>query len=297
MLKHGKVIGGIVFAIVLLCVLAWVSKDATLAVLDPKGTISAEQKQLLLFAVFLSVFVVIPVFALTIFISVRYREGNKKADYKPDWDHSKKLELIWWGVPIALIAILSVVTWRTSHSLDPFKPLASDKQPLVIQAVSLQWKWLFIYPEQNVAAVNFVQLPLDRPVRFEITSDAPMNSLWIPQLGSQIYAMSGMSTQLNLMATEPGDFYGMSSNLSGSGFSGMHFTARASSEADFGAWVRDTRQAHDRLSLTTYQTLTEPSQNNPVHLYSSVDEGLYDTIVMQYMGHMGAHQHTHEAMQ
>ena len=272
-------------AVVIIAVCVYLLRDASIPVLQPRGEIGQRQYELLLFAAILSLVVVIPVFALTIFIVMKYRAGApKKAQYAPEWDHDKRLEFVWWGIPILLIIVLSIVTWRTSHTLDPYKPLASDKKPLTIQVVALQWKWLFIYPEQGIASVNLTQFPVDRPIRFQITSDAPMNSFWIPQLGGQIYAMSGMSTLLNLQANTAGDYRGVSANISGKGFSGMVFTARASTEADFGAWVRDVHQAPHRLSIATYHDLAMPSQDNPVSYYGSIDANLYDTIVMSYMG-------------
>lgn len=283
MLKKLKIWG--VVSVVVVAVSAFLLRHYSFAVLQPKGEIGQRELDILLFAAGLSLLVVVPVFVLTFYIVWKYR-ADKKSTYLPDWDHSRSLEAVWWAVPIILIGILSVITWRTSYSLDPFKPIASDKKPLIIQVVALQWKWLFIYPEQNVASVNFAQIPVDTPVQFEITSDAPMNAFWIPQLGGQIYAMSGMSSHLNLIANQLGDFTGVSANISGKGFSGMHFVTRASTESDFGAWVRDAKNASQRLSLATYNDLAQPSQDNPVSVYSSVDTGLYDMIVAKYMSPM-----------
>ena len=181
----------------------------------------------MIFAALLSLVVVIPVFAMTIYIVWRYRESNQKAKYSPDWDHNSKVETIWWLIPTLLIVVLSVVTWNSSHSLDPFKPIKSSVKPLRVQVIALQWKWLFIYPEQGVASTNILELPVDRPINFEVTADAPMNSFWIPQLGGQIYAMAGMSTQLHLMASEAGTYAGASANLSGKGFAKMKFDTKA----------------------------------------------------------------------
>ena len=274
--------------VVAIGLLAFLMKGSTIAVLQPRGEVAERQLELLIFTTALSLVVVIPVFILTIYIVAKYRADNpKKASYKPDWDHSKKFEAIWWGIPILLIGILSVVTWRTSHSLDPYKPLASNRKPLTVQVVALQWKWLFIYPEQNIASLNVAPIPVDTPILFKITADAPMNAFWVPQLGSQIYAMSGMSSQLNLQANQIGDFRGVSSNLSGSGFADMSFTVKATAESDFRAWVRDTQKVNNRLSYATYQALAQPSVESKPNSYSSVDYGLYDTIVMNYMAHGG----------
>lgn len=275
--------------------LAVLLSGKTIAVLAPRGEIAARQLDLIIFAALLSMAVVIPVFILTIYIVVKYRDKpGRKARYKPNWDHSGALEFVWWGVPILLISILSVVTWRTSHTLDPYKPLASGK-PMVIQVVALQWRWLFIYPEQNIATVNVVSVPVNQPVRFEITADAPMNAFWIPQLGSQIYAMAGMSTQLNLMADQAGTYSGVSSNISGTGFANMRFTINAGSTDDFNNWLDTAKQSNKRLSYATYSDLAKPSNDTNTIAYSSVDNDLYDTIVMKYMGH-GGHSYVHNNM-
>lgn len=270
-----------------------------LAVLTPKGTIAAEQRDLINFATILSFFVVIPVFILTFYIAWKYRAGNTSAKYSPDWDGNKKLEFTWWAIPCAIILVLAVITWTSTHQLDPFKPLESSKKPVTIQVVALQWKWLFIYPEQNVASVNFFQIPEDTPINFEITSDAPMNSFWIPQLGGQVYAMSGMKTQLHLMADEPGDYGGSSANLSGDGFAGMRFVAKASSEKEFQDWVNTTKKANKRLSKEEYVALAAPSRDNQPAQYSEIADDLYNKVIMKYMepGHELEglqHAHTHD---
>lgn len=250
-------------------------------VLNPKGVIARDERDLIIFTVLLSLLVLVPVFVMTFVIAWKYREGNTKAEYKPDWDHNAAAETLWWGIPTLIIVVLSVVTWTTSHSLDPHKPLSSQ-QPLKIQVVALDWKWLFIYPEQRVASVNYVQIPVDRPVQFEITSNGPMNSFWIPQLGSQIYAMAGMSTRLNLEADTAGDYRGSSANLSGQGFAGMTFTARAGSDAELDAWLAGTQSSNTRLDMQSFKTLAQPSKNNPVTTYASVSPGLYNNIQAQF---------------
>lgn len=255
----------------------------TVQVLDPKGTIGHQERQLMFFALSLSLIVVVPVFVMLFWFAWRYREGNpKKTRYSPDWDHSVLLESVWWLVPTILITILSVVAWRSSHALDPFKPLPGNK-PLTIQVIALDWKWLFIYPEQNIATVNYVQLPLDRPVNFRITADAPMNSFWIPQLGGQIYAMPGMSTQLHLKATHAGEYHGSSANISGEGFAGMTFTAKAASTDEFDHWVTSVKKSPNKLSFQNYDRLAEASTNNPPAFYSKAEPKLYDIVIMKYM--------------
>ena len=257
--------------------------NLSIPVLEPRGAIGHKERNLILLAFGLCMIVVIPVYVMLASFAWKYRAGNKSARYEPDFDHSRLLESLWWGIPFTIIAILAVITWRSSSELDPFKSLVSAKPPMTIQVVSLQWKWLFIYPQQNVASVNFVQFPANTPVDFEITSDAPMNSLWIPQLGGQIYAMSGMSTHLHLVADKVGDYYGSSANISGQGFAGMHFTARASSESGFNDWLAKVRQSPSQLSQGAYNRLAQPTQNNPVSYYASASSGLYSGIVNKFI--------------
>ena len=282
----------LVLAILLLLSLA-VSflSDKNIAVLNPKGVIANEQYRLIIISTLLMLIVVIPVFVMTFWFSYKYRAGNKKAKYSPDWDHSNLVEFTWWAVPSAIIVVLSVITFKSTYALDPRKPLNSDKKPLTVQVVALDWKWLFIYPEQNIASVNYLQIPRDTPIKFEITADAPMNSFWIPQLGGQIYAMAGMNRQLNLVANEVGTFDGSSANLSGEGFAGMRFKAVASNEVGFQQWVTKTKLSSNKLTLATYKELAGPSKDNPPTFYSSVDENLYDYVVMQYMQPMRGMKH------
>lgn len=258
-------------------------RSADIAVLNPKGIIADKERHLMYIVLLLGITVVIPVFMLLFAFAWRYREGNTTAKYTPDWDHNRFAETIWWGFPCAIILILSIITWNTSHDLDPFKPLASTTKPITIQVIALQWKWLFIYPEQRIASVNYVQFPKSTPVNFYITADAPMNSFWIPQLGGQVYAMAGMTTQLHLMATDAGTFKGSSANLSGRGFADMRFTAQASSTSDFRDWVNRVKQSPTRLSAAEYQKLASPSEGNKQSQYSWGEQDLYDTVVMKYM--------------
>lgn len=289
--KKYKIIFGVLLGVVLLAITVAYLRTVNIEVFNPKGSIAEKQRNLIIFASVLSLLVVVPVYTLLFSFVVKYRETNKKATYTPDWDHNRTYETIWWGVPIAIILLLSVVTWNSTHALDPYKPLVSDEKPLEVQVVALQWKWLFIYPEQHVATVNYAQIPTDRPVRFTITSDAPMNSLWIPQLGGQIYAMSGMSTQLNLIADEAGSYNGSSANISGEGFAGMRFKVNATPEDEFNNWVEWAQQGQDYLGDEAYALLAKPSQNNWPTTYAPVKDDLYDTILAKYMLHSDVHHH------
>lgn len=255
--------------------------------LQPAGEIGQKQLDLILFALGLSLIVVIPVFSMTILIVWRYRETNKKAKYSPEWDSNKLLEAVWWGIPAALIIIIGSVIWTSTYALDPYKSISSPQPTLNIQVVAMDWKWLFIYPEQGIASVNYLQVPKNTPVRFQITSDGPMNSFWIPQLGGQIYAMPGMETRLNLIANKDGDFRGSSANLSGQGFAGMSFTARSGSNLDFQNWINIAKISGASLDHNAYYNLSKPSKNNKVTYYSSVDKDLFDQIIMKYMAPAG----------
>ncbi len=257
--------------------------QGSIAVLSPQGIIGKKQSDLLILSIYLMLIVVVPVFLMTILIVWKYRASRNHSDFDPGFTHSTKAELIWWGVPFIIILILSVLTWKGSHELDPFKPLESEVEPLTVQVVALQWKWLFIYPEQKIAAVNFFQFPEKTPVHFEITSDAPMNSFWIPALGGQIYAMAGMKSQLYLMADAPGNYRGLSANISGDGFSGMNFVAKASSEAEFQEWVQALQASSRVLDRSSYEELAEPSAYVPESFYRLGDRSLFDWVIMKYM--------------
>ncbi|MCH9631688.1 MAG: Cytochrome bo(3) ubiquinol oxidase subunit 2 [Chlamydiae bacterium] len=250
-------------------------------VLNPKGFIGIKERNLILTAAGLMMIVIIPVFILTLVFSWKYRDGNTKAKYTPEWEHSYVAESVWWGVPFVIILILAVITWKSSHELSPFKPIQSENTPIEIQAVALEWKWLFIYPDQGIATVNYIQFPVDTPINFEITADAPMNSFWIPQLGGQIYAMPAMRSKLHLIANEEGEYKGRSSNFSGEGFSGMTFVAKASSSDEFQTWTSEAKRSPN-LDFNQYEELVERSSNNPVALYKLSDANLFDQILMKY---------------
>lgn len=257
--------------------------NLSIPILEPRGVIAHKERNLILIAVGLCATVVIPVYAMLIGFAWKYRAGNKNARYEPEFDHSRLFESLWWGIPFTIIAILAVIAWRSSHDLDPFKPLISATPPMTVQVISLQWKWLFIYPQQGVASVNYLRIPVNTPINFEITSDAPMNSFWIPQLGGQIYAMSGMSTELHLMATQTGHFYGESANISGDGFAGMHFITEATNYSNFMTWAAQTKTQRSNLNLSAYNNLVKPSQNNSVAYYGSVSNGLYSYVVNKFV--------------
>jgi cytochrome o ubiquinol oxidase subunit 2 len=249
-----------------------------ISVLVPKGYIGIEERNLLLIIQAIMLLVIIPVYLFTFIFSFKYNSHNKNAKYDPDLIDNYVAECFWWGIPTVLTIAIGILTYIKTDQLDPYKPIPSDKKPMTIQVVALQWKWLFLYPEEGIASVNFLQFPVGTPIRFEITADAPMNSFWIPHLGGQIYAMPGMKTLLHLIADQEGDYRGSSANLSGAGFSGMNFIAKASTEEEYRAWVREARRG-ERIA---YEELAKPSTDNPVELYQSRDD-LFDQIIMKYM--------------
>jgi len=254
-----------------------------ITVIFPEGIVGTDERNLLLIIQALMLVIVLPVYILTFVFSWKYNANNPKGSYDPDLVDNTAAEFIWWGVPLILTAIVSVLTWVKTHQLDPFKPLESDRKPLTVQVIALQWKWLFLYPEQQVASLNFLQIPVDTPIRFEITADAPMNSFWIPDLGGQIYAMPKMKTILNLMASNTGDFRGSSANISGEGFASMHFITRSSTDEDFQKWITEAKESSQKLDFKSYNQLTSPSQGNPATTYSLQDTHLFEQIINKYM--------------
>jgi cytochrome o ubiquinol oxidase subunit 2 len=231
------------------------------AMLDPKGIIAADEMKLMLTAIGLMSLVVVPVIFLTFLFAWRYRESNTKAAYLPNWTHNTVLEIIWWSIPCIIILILGAMTWTSTHKLDPYKPIFGTSKPLVIQAISLEWRWLFIYPEQHIATINFLQIPENVPVEFYITAEGPMNSFQIPQLGGQIYAMAGMQTKLNLIGNSIGDYRGFAANFSGDGFSEMKFITRVSTMDEFNAWVKKVKTSPEKLTINAYMHLALSNNN------------------------------------
>jgi len=255
----------------------------SMEVLSPKGDIGMQERTLILTALGLMLIVVVPVIVMTLAFAWRYRSTNTKATYAPKWAHSTAIEVVVWTVPCIIVSILAVIAWRTSHTLDPYRPLDSNVKPITVEAVSLDWKWLFIYPDYGVASVNELAMPVNVPVNFKITSDTVMNSFFIPQLGSQIYAMAGMETKLHLIANEAGNYEGLSANYSGEGFSDMHFQAIATTQQGFDDWIKKAKAGSGDLTMATYEMLAKPSMRLPVTYYSNVSPDLFGGIVHKYM--------------
>ena len=255
--------------------------------LNAAGDVARQQGNLIWIATALMLLIIVPVICLTVLFAWRYRK-NANAVYQPEWDHSTRLELLIWGAPLLIIIVLGLVTWISTHKLDPYRPLeridaqrkiAPGTEPLTVQVVALDWKWLFIYPKQGIATVNELVTPVDVPVRFKLTSSTMMNSFYIPALAGQIYAMPGMDTTLNAVLNKPGTYEGFSANYSGAGFSHMRFKYHGVSEADFDAWVAKTRSAGGQLDGDAYLALEKPSEKEAVRRYGAVTPKLYDAIV------------------
>ncbi len=250
--------------------------------LDPKGLVAAEDRHLFVIVVLLMLIVVVPVIVLTPFFAWRYRRRNGQAVYRPNWDFSWTLEILIWGGPALIVAVLGVMLWTETHQLDPYRALSSDQAPLEVQVVGLDWKWLFIYPDDHIATVNELAIPENRPIHLSITSDTVMQSLMIPQLAGQIYAMAGMKTQLNLIARESGTFTGENTQYNGTGFHKQRFKTIALSARDFEDWLKQVRASGQALDDAAYRQLSLKSTMAQPLLFSSVDDGLFAGIVGKY---------------
>lgn len=275
-----------------------------LLVLDPAGDVARQQGRLIVVSTVLMLLIIVPVIVLTLLFAWRYRESNREAVYDPDWDHSTQLELVIWAAPLLIIIALGAITWISTHTLDPYRPLARldaqrpiapGTEPLVVEVVAMDWKWLFLYPEQGIATVNEMAAPVDRPIRFRITATSVMNAFYVPALAGMIYAMPGMETTLHAVINQPGDHEGFSANYSGAGFSKMRFRFRGLDDAGFAQWVQQARAGGTELSREAYLQLERPSEREPVRRYARVAGGLYDAVVqrcvepgrpcMQHAGH------------
>ena len=254
------------------------------AVLDPAGDVALQQRNLIYASTGLMLLIIVPVMILTVLFAWHYRKGNARATYDARFDHSTSLELVIWSAPLLIIIALGALTWSSTHLLDPFRPLdrvaagrpvAAGVRPLHVQVVALDWKWLFIYPEQGIASVNELALPIDRPVRFDITSTNMMNTFYAPTLAGMVYAMPGMRSTLHAVLNRPGDYDGLSANYSGAGFSDMHFRLRGLAAADFDRWVAETKASGRTLPIATYLRLEKPSEKVPAIRFAAVEPGLF----------------------
>jgi cytochrome o ubiquinol oxidase subunit 2 len=252
--------------------------------LEPSGPITRSIDDLFWITVALMSIIMIPVFSMTAGFIWKYRASNSKAAYAPNWDSPIWLEWLVWLFPALIVLILAIMTWIYTHRLDPYRPQEASAPPVVIQVIALDWKWLFIYPEQNVAVVNELTLPINRPIAFKITSNTVMNSFFIPRLGGQIYAMAGMETQLHLLADKLGRYFGENIQYSGRGFPYQSFEASVTTPQDFDTWVKKVGQSSQTLDLATFNGLSKPSVSHPVVYYASVSPDLFKQVIDQFIG-------------
>ncbi len=253
-------------------------------VLEPKGPIADKEFRLLVTITSIMLIVVIPVFVLLFYVVWRYREDNpRRGKYVPEWEHSRLLEGLWWIIPAILITIVSVISWHATYALNPYNPIPSKNKAIDIQVISMDWKWLFIYPRQHIASVNLFEMPVNTPVHFYLTSDAPMNAFWLPQLSGQIFTMAGMQTQLYIMANVKGSYVGRSANISGIGFASMQFTAKAVSNKSFNIWVNNKRNSSPKLTIAAYKALDRPSSYVAPRYYSDPAKGLFIDVIGKYI--------------
>ena len=259
-----------------------------LVVLSPSGDIASQESHLLVVATCLMLIIIVPVILLTILFAWRYRASNQEAKYDPEWNHSTVLELIIWGAPLLIIIALGLITWITTHTLDPYRPLdrisaeqvlPADVKPITVEVVALDWKWLFIYPDLGIASVNELVAPVNVPIHFKITASNVMNSFYVPALAGQIYAMPSMQTQLHAVINQPGRYDGFSANYSGAGFSNMRFAFLGLPRTDFDNWVKATKSNRDELTRQAYLTLEKPSIKEPVHYYGTVAPDLFKAVI------------------
>lgn len=261
-----------------------------IGVLNPKGVIAFEQRKLFFDTLALMLIVVIPVIIMSFTFVYHYQVSHRVEDYKPNWSHSYFLESLWWGIPCAIVLVLAILTWKKTYELDPFHQIPGhDLPPVVIQVIALPWKWLFIYPQQDIATINYLMIPVGQQVEYWITSDnAAMSAFFIPQLGSQIYAMAGMGTRLHLVANQPGTYDGLNTQFNGEGFSGMHFTVYAVEPEKMQPWFDEVKKSPNRLTAATYSDLLNPSIGDAPKFFSGIEPNLFQTVIATYQNTFGA---------
>ncbi|WP_083901281.1 ubiquinol oxidase subunit II [Azospirillum sp. B4] len=262
----------------LLSVLTGVA-GCTSGILDPQGPVASAELTILINSLGIMLAIVVPTILATLGVAWWFRAGNTRAQHRPDWEYSGRIEMVVWAIPAMTVLLLGGIGWVSSRDLDPPKPLASSAPTLRVQVVSLDWKWLFIYPDQGIASINHVVVPAGAPVRFELTSDGVMNSFFVPQLGSQIYTMPGMVTRLHLQADKPGRYPGISAQFSGAGFPDMRFTLEAVSRRDFDAWVAAAQGRGETLDADAFRRLTKASRADQPRTFRAIDPRLFNAVV------------------
>jgi cytochrome o ubiquinol oxidase subunit II len=264
---------------VLLLVSAAALSGCSEGVLDPKGPVAAAERLILFDSLGIMLAIVIPTVLATLAVAYWFRASNRRAGYQPEFAYSGRLELLVWSIPLMTVLLVGSVAWIGAYDLDPPKPIPSSAKPVMVQVASLDWKWLFVYPEEGVASVNHLTIPVGTPVSFELTSSGVMNSFFVPQLAGQIYTMAGMVTHLNLQADHSGTYRGMSANFSGEGFADMHFNVDAVTPEVFAEWVASTRSSGPVLDAQAYAALVEPSKAVAPFTYRSIAPGLFTSIL------------------
>lgn len=264
-------------------------QGSTKGMLDPKGFIALHERKLFFDTLALMLIVVLPVIVMSFTFVYHYQVSHRIRDYKPNWSHSYFLESLWWGIPCAIIVVLAFLTWKRTHQLDPNNQIIGrTEKPMQIQVIALPWKWLFIYPEQHIASVNYLVIPVGQQVEYLITTDnVPMSAFFIPQLGSQIYTMTGMQTRLFLVADKPGDFEGMNTMFNGDGFSDMHFVAHAAMPDEMNKWFADMKKSPDHLTEAAYNELLKPTVGDKPKFYSEASDQLFENVMHLYMNSTG----------
>jgi len=253
-------------------------------IVHPKGIVAQNELELIVANILLMMLIILPTYIALFVVVWKYCLKSDAASYDPDHTYGAMGELAMWGVPSIVVLVMGVVTWNATHKLNPYKPLDSDLKPLLVQVVALNWKWLFIYPEQGIATLNTLHLPERTPIHFRLTADgSPMNSFWIPQLSGQIYAMTGMSTQLYVMADAEGEYVGRAVEINGEGYADMTFPVKSSSTEDFEKWVAEVKKSSLHLTPENYDELVKPKVNKSHLFYSEVEDNFYEHIVHKYM--------------
>lgn len=281
------------FLLMITCCLAMLSlmgcKENFVGILNPKGLVAFHERKLLFDTLALMLIVVLPVIIMSLTFVYYYRVSHHVSDYKPNWGHSFFLESIWWGIPCVIIVVLAILTWKKTYELDPFRQISGSSQPpLLIQAIALPWKWLFIYPEQNIATINYLQIPIGRQVEFWMTTDnVPMSALFIPQLGSQIYAMAGMRTRLHLIPNAIGTFDGLNTQYNGDGFSDMHFAVHVVEVEQMLPWINEIKTLSPPLTDDSYRELLVPSMGDKPKFFSGVTLNLFENVLLIYQKTFG----------
>ncbi len=264
-------------------------KEHFYGMLNPKGIVAFQERKLFFDTLALMLIVVLPVIIMSFTFVYHYQVSHRIRDYEPNWSHSHFLESLWWGIPCVIILVLAILTWKKTHELDPFKPITGyNQKPMVIQVIALPWKWLFIYPQQDIATVNYLEIPVGEQVEYQITTDnVPMSAFFIPQLGSQIYTMTGMRSRLHLVANEPGDYVGMNTQFNGDGFSDMHFDVHVVEAAEMAKWISEMKKSPSHLTDDAYYKLLQPTINDKPRFYAGVATNLFNHVIDLYMHSSG----------